>query len=329
VTAARVASVDADTATLAWSTDAAASSTVKIGAGTEALAPEVSTAESTTRHRVLLADLEPGTTYRYRVVSTSADGTTRTWPRRTEPPATLRTPAEDASAPEVSDVRALSLPDGTTRVTWTTSEPATSLVRFGRRPWLLTESGRDDGLVRRHAVVLTGLEPDSSYWLVAGSADAAGNVGSAPSANRLETVGAGVAVQTTEEFRLGTASGALRVGDAGFGTLELPRGGTGGYDSVVLDARQKVHWRRAVVARSAAPPGSRLVLSIRTGSTPEPDRTWTRWRKVSADGAGFRAPGRYLQYRLELRAPDGSAWLVTAVGFTHDGTLPTDVEEVD
>ncbi len=100
-----------------------------------------------------------------------------------------------------------------------------------------------------------------------------------------------------------------------------------GFVSTVLDAQQKVHWLRAVVAHSAAAPGSRLLVSIRTGSTPSPDGTWTRWRSVATEGSGFRAPGRYLQFRLRLAAPRGDAFTVTAVGFSHDGTLPVMVPE--
>ena len=262
----------------------------------------VPTAESTTRHRVQLDGLEPGTTYRYRVVSRATDGTTRTWPAPSAPPATFRTPSEDSSAPAISSVRALSLPDGTMRVTWTTSEPATSQVRFGRQPVLLLDSRRDDALVRRHEIVLTGLASQSTYWLVPDSSDAAGN--SATGARiSVETERAGVAVQTAVDFRTGTTSGDLRVSDAGLGALALPRGGTGGFVSSVLDAQQKVHWLRSVVAHSAAAPGSRLLVSIRTGSTPTPDGTWTGWRSAAPDGAGFRAPGRYLQFRLRLATP--------------------------
>ena len=324
--AARVASVSADAATVAWSTDAAATSTLKVGTGTGALKPLSTTAESTTRHRVRLDGLEPGTTYHYRVLSRAAGGTTRTWPAPSDPPATFRTPSEDSSAPAISSVRALSLPDGTMRVTWTTSEPATSQVRFGRQPVLLLDSRRDDALVRRHEIVLTGLASQSTYWLVPDSSDAAGNSASGTRIS-VETERAGVAVQTAVDFRTGTTSGDLRVSDAGLGALALPRGGTGGFVSSVLDAQQKVHWLRSVVAHSAAAPGSRLLVSIRTGSTPTPDGTWTRWRSVTPDGAGFRAPGRYLQFRLRLATPAGKAFTVTAVGFTHDGTLPVMVPE--
>ncbi len=326
LSSARVASVTSDGATLAWASSDPATATVELGTSPDALAPEVSLAESTTRHRVAVTGLESGTTYHYRVLSRDADGTTRTWPAPSDPPATFRTPSEDTSAPVISPTRALSLPDGTMRVTWTTSEPATSKVRFGRQPVLLLDSRRDDQLVRRHEIVLTGLASQSTYWLVPDSSDAAGNSATGKRIS-VETERAGVAVQTAVDFRTGTTSGDLRVSDAGLGALALPRGGSGGFVSTVVDAQQKVHWLRAVVAHSAAAPGSRLLVSMRTGSTPAPDGTWTRWRSVAPEGSGFRAPGRYLQFRLRLTAPHGDAFTVTAVGFTHDGTLPVMVPE--
>ena len=52
--------------------------------------------------------------------------------RRARPLETFRTPAADAAPPVITGARALSLPDGTARVTWTTSEPASSRVEFGQ-----------------------------------------------------------------------------------------------------------------------------------------------------------------------------------------------------
>ena len=318
--AAKVSSVTQDGATLAWSTDAAASTTVQVGDSATTLQPEVSVAESTTSHVAELTGLRPATTYHYRLVSRAPDGTTRTWPAAGQQPATFRTPAADTTAPRVSDVQAVSMPDGTARISWTTSEPARSEVEFGRFAGVPVGTRGDDALVHRHAVELTGLESGRVYWLVTRSSDAAGNTGSG-SLVSLPTADPGVAVQTAQDFATGRVSGDLEVGTSGFGALTLARGGTGSYVSGVLDAQQKVDWVGTAVEHTPAP-GSRLRLQIRTGSTPTPTGSWTAWTPVPLRATGLHAPGRYLQFRLDVSAPSGSTYTVPSVGFTHDGALP-------
>ena len=167
--------------------------------------------------------------------------------------------------------------------------------------------------------MLTGLTPETTYWITVGGGDAAGNQGSSMF-ETLRTRAPGVAVQTAPDFRTGRLSGDLRVGDTGFGALVLPRGGAGTFVSAALDSRQKVHWTAAVVDVSHAP-GARWTLAVRTGDRPTPDRTWSGWTRVRGDD--LDRPGRYLQFRLRLSAPGGTRASVTAVGFTHDGTLPS------
>ncbi|WP_460716991.1 Ig-like domain-containing protein, partial [Nocardioides ginsengisegetis] len=324
---ARVTATRETGATVAWSTTRAATSTVLVGAGAGSLSP-VERADRTTQHRVVLSGLRPGATYRYRVVSRLPNGTTRAWPAYGRPAATFRTRAVDTLAPTISRLRTISLPDGTARVSWQTSEPSDSLVSFGQTalPLLGAETRRDGELVRRHTVVLTGLDPSAAYWLSAESADAAGNSAST-SVVALDTGKAGVALQSSQ-FLTGTLSGDLRLGDGGFGALTLPGGGRGTFESTTQDSRLKGDWRQALVEDSGAT-GARTVVAVRTGSSPEPNGSWTGWRTVATDGSTFRSPGRYLQFRVTMVAPTGTAYSVTAVGFTHDGTPPEVVGEGD
>jgi hypothetical protein len=82
---------------------------------------------------------------------------------------------------------------------------------------------------------------------------------------------------------------------------------TGTYTSAALDAGQvsrfgSFRWR------GEAPRGSTLRFSFRSGVSSEPDRTWSPWsepregREVALTGV---PSGRYVQWRAELRAPDG------------------------
>jgi hypothetical protein len=194
-------------------------------------------------------------------------------------------------------------------------------VRFAHPSTLSVGSRRDDRLVRRHLVVMTGLRPRTTYWVSVGS----GTPGSAASRpTTLRTSAPGVALQTSLDFLAGRLTGALRLSDLGFGALALPQGGSGTFVSAVQDARQKITWTSAVIQRSGTP--ARLTLSVRTGDRPVPDRTWSTWRRVTP--RAIDQPGRYLQIRLRLTAPLGSPARVTAIGVTHDGRAPAAVGEL-
>ncbi|TIC87557.1 hypothetical protein E8D34_10615, partial [Nocardioides sp. GY 10113] len=319
IAAARVAESTEDSVTIAWSTEVPATSTVLLANGSEPLREVATETVRTTEHLIVLDGLAPGTTYRYRVLSRTPGGRTDTWPSPGQPTATFRSAAADDVAPSAAQLRVVSLPDGTARVAWTTSEPATSEVEYERVPGLGTHHRLDEGLVRDHLVVLTGLRPDTTYAVRVRSVDGSGNTSASLSTSVL-TRPAGVAVQTAESLRRGTVTGRLRIGEDGFGALALPSGGAGSYTSGVLDAGQKADWTDLALADLVSPAGSRWTLSVRTGSSPESDGTWSPWRQVSAGQVG--GSGRYLQFRLTVTAPAGSRWSVSGIGFTHTGGLP-------
>jgi hypothetical protein len=66
--------------------------------------------------------------------------------------------------------------DTTCLVTWDTDEAATSQVRYGTSPGTYThETPQDTSLVTSHAVSLSGLDPETTYYFVVVSEDAQGN----------------------------------------------------------------------------------------------------------------------------------------------------------
>ena len=284
--------VTADAATVTWRTTSPASTVLELGTSPDALTTEVAVAERTEEHRAALTDLRPTTRYHYRVRSRGPDGTLTLWPAADRPPATFTTPARDVRVPVISGVRTRALPDGTARVSWRTSEPATSLVRFGRVGAAPTRVRLDRELTRHHTVVLTGLATHRAYALRIGSRDAAGNAAAVRVA-RLRTGAAGLAMQTAEELRTGLASGAAVVSGAGLGTLTVRGTGAGRYLSRVLDSGLKVAWR-------AAGPGRR-----RPGAA----RGWSS-RCAPAAPRCPTAPGRHggpSTRTPRCGAPDGSS----------------------
>jgi hypothetical protein len=95
-----------------------------------------------------------------------------------------------------------------------------------------------------------------------------------------------------------------------------------------MDAQQMVEWDRATWT-ATAPAGASLRVSVRVGSTPEPDATWTSWQPLSGTGDRVVGHSRYLQYRLEMTAAKGGATSsLTAIGFTHNGSLPQPDKEM-
>jgi hypothetical protein len=124
---------------------------------------------------LLLAGLSPDTTYHVRPVSRDASGNTATAPART-----VRTlPPPDTTPPAIANVQPL--PGFTDiQVTWMTDEAATGTVHYGltsgfeRLPVTLA------GTRTQHTITLTGLLPDTTYWVRVASADASGNVAVSP-----------------------------------------------------------------------------------------------------------------------------------------------------
>ena len=145
----------------------------------------------------------------------SDGGVTRTSARVAAPGTTT-----DTTAPTVSGLEVLSLPDGTATVTWRTDEAADSQVRFGRSASALDRSRQDRERVSEHAVVLTGLEPGRTYAYTVRSVDAAGNAATSGTA-RFVQAAAGVADSTAASLRMGRSDNAGFIGSRRDGEVEL------------------------------------------------------------------------------------------------------------
>ncbi len=82
--------------------------------------------------------------------------------------------AADAAPPQISGVNVVA-ERSTATITWTTDEPATSVVDYGLNA-SYTDSVWDLSLVSAHSLVLTGLAPETVYHFQVVSEDATGNV---------------------------------------------------------------------------------------------------------------------------------------------------------
>ena len=82
-----------------------------------------------------------------------------------------------------------------------------------------------------------------------------------------------------------------------------PYPASGSFDSRVFDAGQNADWG-ALAWDSAAPAGTAVALSVRTGDTPTPDGGWTAFTPIASSGADIPGSSRYIQYRAALSSGD-------------------------
>ncbi|MDD4902432.1 MAG: choice-of-anchor Q domain-containing protein [Patescibacteria group bacterium] len=158
-------STTATTATITWTTNEVASSTVSYGTSTSyGLAS--SSDELVTPHSITLRGLSSNTTYHYRVESADASGN-----RATSSDKTFRT--SDIAPPVISSI-ATSTTATTATITWTTNEVASSTVSYGTSTSYGLASSSDE-LVTPHSIILHGLTASTTYHFRVESTDASGN----------------------------------------------------------------------------------------------------------------------------------------------------------
>lgn len=100
----------------------------------------------------------------------------------------------------------------------------------------------------------------------------------------------------------------------------------GEYTSAALDARQasrfgELRWEGEM------PRGSSLAFSARSGMSSEPDSTWSAWSSPQeGNGLSLSAipPGRYVQWRVRVRAADGRSPEIrrVTVSYLHENLPP-------
>ena len=86
----------------------------------------------------------------------------------------------DITPPTITSVAAA--PSATTAtVTWATNELADSVVSYGTGPAALTQTASSAALVLAHSIPLSGLAPNTTYFMRVSSTDGAGNGATSPS----------------------------------------------------------------------------------------------------------------------------------------------------
>ena len=177
---------DGSSATITWTTNEAASSTVEFGT-TASLGETKTVSGNSLTHSVTLTRLTPAATYHYRVVSTDASGNGPTIG------STISFAAEnlvDTDSPTFSDFSSSGTTHEKITVTWTTNENATSI--------LVAIAGTDtvtliDGVrTISHSMSITDTvfaRPSTTYKVIIEGQDASNNLGISSSQNVTTSAG--------------------------------------------------------------------------------------------------------------------------------------------
>jgi hypothetical protein len=163
--------ITSSAATIAWTTDKAATSLVKYGL-TAGYGSSASDASPITNHSVALTGLLPNTAYHFQVQSTdvagntisSSDLTFSTAPRRTTPPV-------------ITNVQATAVTTSGATITWVTDEPSNSQVNYGTSSAYGSSTPVNGTAVTNHSIQLDGLSANTSYHFQVVSEDSEGNIG--------------------------------------------------------------------------------------------------------------------------------------------------------
>ena len=174
ITAVTSSHITSNTATVTWTTDLAGSSLVEY-ATTNGFSIGTLTGQttSTTAHTVtLLASLTPNTTYYFKVHTTDASGAEAI----SDQYSFTTLPNADAvtTPPTFSNIAASVVSDTGFTVSWNTDQATTSQVVWGNTLALGTTTPQDANLTTQHAVSVTGLKPNTTYYYHLVSANAAG-----------------------------------------------------------------------------------------------------------------------------------------------------------
>ncbi len=227
-------STTSTTATITWSTNENATSTVNYGT-TSSYGSASTSASFTTSHSITLTGLSPLTTYHFQVSSGDSS-----YNYATTSDYTVVTGA-DTTGPTISNISVSETSSGGT-ISWTTDELASSLVAYGPGTTFGATTTETDTSPRvlSHSVVFSDLLACSRYFFRIASEDAAGNR-SYSSESAFSTTGCtgSASIEEVEVENLDVSTGgALSVGGSGQQiTLDIPADATATSSSLTFQLK--------------------------------------------------------------------------------------------
>jgi chitodextrinase len=165
-----ISTVTADSAIVFWFTDENSDSQVEFGTTTAYGSSTPLNPVQTNSHGVLIAGLQPNTTYHFRVRSRDMAGNLAV----SVDHVLTTAPPPDIDPPSISSVGVTGITAGSAIVYWFTDENSDSQVEFG------TTTAYDgvvssSSMVRSHGLLMPNLAPETTYHFRVRSRDASGN----------------------------------------------------------------------------------------------------------------------------------------------------------
>src|SRR5205823_4165023 len=190
----------------------------------------------------------------------------------------------DVKPPVISGLTAVQLDATTAIIQWTTDELSSSSVTYGLSPSALTQTVTGGNGVTSHAVTLSGLQANTTYYYRVTSTDVSSNSAIAPGTPASFTVSSAHFVDTTvADFTSGTLDANGYIGERANGELLLkPTVGTEFSAAEVTATGLPAGWSATILAPggSAVVSGGQLVLDGANRTAPHLFRIM--WTSTSA-----------------------------------------------
>ena len=168
-------------AEITWATNANANTVLRYGTDRNNLNQTAQAPGFAQIHRVSLRNLQPGTTYFFRVESGQGSGTMvgqvqqfQTSGPGSSPPAGFESGPAAQRSIIISGLLVRRADSNSAAINWLTSVPASAVVRYGTDPNNMNQIAEAPWGGTDHTVTLTGLQPKTRYYIQVKSGEAQG-----------------------------------------------------------------------------------------------------------------------------------------------------------
>ncbi len=162
------------TATLGWTTNELATSTLEYGITQSYGTHATLSLSALLAHTATLTGLQSGTTYYYCIHATDVAGNTTHSCGHSFTTESVSAPA-DSTPPVISLITAAPITNSAATITWTTSEPSNAQINYGTSANYGLASDVDPILSPTHSLTLTSLLANTTYHYQVKSVDDSGN----------------------------------------------------------------------------------------------------------------------------------------------------------
>ncbi len=166
ISAIQAITVGGNSAVISWTTDQPSTSQVNYGLTSSYGSSSTPDNTLVTSHSVTINGLTPETTYNFDVISTNSINES-----------TTSSNTSFVTTPYVGYVAFWGVNNSSVTISWSTDMPANTFVAYGTTPALGQTSPVQSDLSNSHGLVLTGLNPGTTYYFRTESTTTGGNIG--------------------------------------------------------------------------------------------------------------------------------------------------------